>query len=261
MVRLNEHFEQFAKHVGIPIAVDRNGQIVSITTLKKKVVPDLDGVELDTLNAGSPYNSPPSRQNSRAHIASLADDPKVGMARQAEAFLAQGDQNNGMLKTSTKGYLQQKKRMLNRYRFIVFLHCINDIPIRQVRTHPPKNFWVEMDVLDQTLKYKIEPQFLQVQPPEVPGLEPEFCRIDMNRCSVKYFFSQKRQGVRQYVQQAKSIEMRLKCNDETIYSFQIELQDFVSEQVPTRNYQKYFTVETETLMKLSWELCVGFRLI
>lgn len=48
--------------------------------------------------------------------------------------------------------------------------------------------------------------------------------------------------------------MRLKCNDQVKYAFQIELQDFVSEQVPTRNYQKYFAVEVEHLKKLSWEL-------
>lgn len=48
--------------------------------------------------------------------------------------------------------------------------------------------------------------------------------------------------------------MRLKCNEQVKYAFQIELQDFVSEQVPTRNYQKYFAVEVEHLKKLSWEL-------
>lgn len=48
--------------------------------------------------------------------------------------------------------------------------------------------------------------------------------------------------------------MRLRCNDQVKYAFQIELQDFVSEQVPTRNYQKYFAVEVEHLKKLSWEL-------
>ncbi len=50
--------------------------------------------------------------------------------------------------------------------------------------------------------------------------------------------------------------MRLKFNDKVKYSKDIELQDFISEQVPTRNYQKYFAVDVEYLQKLSWEIVV-----
>lgn len=52
----------------------------------------------------------------------------------------------------------------------------------------------------------------------------------------------------------QTMQMRLCCNGNVKYSFEIELQDFISEQVPTRNYQKYFAVETEEIKKLAWEL-------
>ena len=67
-----------------------------------------------------------------------------------------------------------------------------------MRAHPPQNYWIEVDVLDSVLRYKIEPQYLQVDP-----LNPEFCRIDMNRCSVKYFFSNKRFGLQRYINEEK----------------------------------------------------------
>lgn len=43
-----------------------------------------------------------------------------------------------------------------------------------------------------------------------------------------------------------------------IETFQIELQDFINEKVPTRNYQKYFMVEREYIKNLSWEMVVNY---
>ena len=223
MVLLNTEFEQFSKHCGIPVMRDRNGQAVSITTLKDKPVLDLDVPQVEQ---GSHYPDDVPEE-----------EPK--------------NEELGLVRLGGDSYLQQKSRQLSRFRFIIFLQCINDIPVRQVRTHPLDTFWLEVDVLDHVLRYKVEPQYLQIQKDE-----PGFCRLDMNRLSIKYFFSEDRQGLKAYIHQAKTIEMRLCRNHEltALYSFQIELQDFVSEQVPTRNYQKYFTVETDYLRTLSWEL-------
>ena len=178
MVKLNRYFEDFSKHVGIPIIEDRNGQIVSITTLKKKYVPELEG---------SALQEQPRQDPERKSDSDIEKGPKDGPPP-----------DTGMLKTSDQRYLQQKSRPLSRFRFIIFLQCVNDIPVRQLRTHPPDSYCVEIVVLDQVLRYKIEPDFLQIQPEE-----PRFCRIDMNRFSVKYFFSKKRQSLRQYINEAK----------------------------------------------------------
>jgi len=248
MVQLNKYFEAFSTDCGIHFKSEKNDQTVSITTLKEKKVP-----ELETSPSGLQNNDDGSEDEHDQHK-SNNNNSKYDPA--------------GIIRISNDTYLQQKPRLLNRFRFVTFLQCVNDIPVRQIKTHPPDSFSIEIDVLDQVLHYKIEMQYLQKQKdePQVEGeKKKEFCRIDMNRLSVKYFFSHERQSLRTYIHQAKvsipltkTIEMRLRKNQEKepLYAFQIELQDFVSEQVPTRNYQKYFTVDTDHINDLAWELVV-----
>lgn len=211
MVSLNNEFLRFSRRTGIHIQEDRNGQIVSITTLKKKDVPELE----------NPATTPTGLGNQAKHTSEEEEDEDF--ANDSSCFgkskVRGGDSmavlplDAGVLKTSNQQYLQLKSRVMTRFRYIVFLHCINDIPVRQMRTHPQETFWVEIEVLDQVLRYKIEPQFLQVQPPELDDQNREgqqeltdkkdLCRIDMNRLSVKYFFSHGRDSLRNYVQDAK----------------------------------------------------------
>lgn len=200
---MNENFSEFSKRTGIPINVDRNGQIVSITTLKKKNVLELE-------NPAENSSKVVSKKSPQSSVYRNEDDEieESTFNRQKEEREAILPLDMGILRTANQCYLQQKSRVLTRFRYIVFLHCINDIPVRQLKTHPPENFWVEIEVLDQVLRYKVEPQFVQMQKDDEKsddsqGIKDGLCRIDMNRLSIKYFFSDRRESLRQFIQEAK----------------------------------------------------------
>lgn len=200
MVDLNDSFLEFSKCTGIPVQGDRNGQIVSITTLKKKDVPELENPDEPPQTVGSPkqQNNSHNRYDRESDYNGEESSYLVNHQSPMEQSRVAIPLDTGILRTSNKQYVQLKPRKLTRFRYIVFLQCINDIPIRQMRTHPQETYWVEIEVLDQVLRYKVDPQYLQVQP-ESEG----FCRIDMNRLSIKHFFSNGRDGLRNYVQEAK----------------------------------------------------------
>lgn len=202
MVNLNELFAEYSRRTGIPITVDRNGQIVSITTLKKKNVLEIENTADKSIKKRTMSSLKPDAYDE--------DDiyNESSYANRKEESEAMLPMDMGILRTANDCYLQQKSRVLTRFRYIVFLHCINDIPVRQMRTHPPETFWVEIDVLDQVLRYKIEPQYLQMQQGDSKSNDGTnssegLCRIDMNRLSVKYFFSNGRDSLRHFIQEAK----------------------------------------------------------
>jgi hypothetical protein len=203
MVSLNEHFSDFSKRTGIPINIDRNGQIVSITTLKKKNVLELEN-PAENASKVAAKRSP----QSSLYKGEDEDFEESAYNRRNEESEAILPLDMGILRTANQCYLQQKPRSLTRFRYIVFLHCINDIPVRQLKSHPPEHFWVEIDVLDQVLRYKVETQYVQMQKDDDTsedsnGTKEGLCRIDMNRLSIKYFFSDKTDSLRQYIQEAK----------------------------------------------------------
>lgn len=206
MVSLNENFSEYSKRTGIPITIDRNGQIVSITTLKKKNVLELENPadKPAEILTKSPQKSV-YRNDDDDQYEESSYNPYNKKHEESEAIVPI---DMGILRTANQCYLQQKSRVLTRFRYIVFLHCINDIPVRQLKTHPSETFWIEIEVLDQVLRYKVEPQFLQMQKDEEDQSQDEnikdgLCRIDMNRLSVKYFFSNGRDSLRDFIQEAK----------------------------------------------------------
>lgn len=200
MVDLNDSFLEFSKCTGIPVQGDRNGQIVSITTLKKKDVPELENPAENPSNLGKTEAKRYENEIKEVDYDQRADESSYFQNRQSpvEESRVLIPLDTGVLRTSNQQYVQLKPRKMTRFRYIVFLQCINDIPIRQMRTHPQEIYWVEIEVLDQVLRYKVDPQYLKVQP-ESEG----FCRIDMNRLSIKYFMSNGRDGLRDYILNAK----------------------------------------------------------
>ena len=203
MVELNKTFERLAKHIGVPVMCDRNGQIVSITTLKKKNVPDLDNPFGQVEDGGRLGDSkeasevePHTEESSVRGDADLEPDGWNVEVLNRNPSTAE----MGTLPISATNFLQQKSCFLSSFRFVVFMQCINDIPWYQMRTHPPDSYTIEVEVLDQVLRYKIEPQFLKLQQDEAGS---DFCRVDLNRCCVKYFFSNQRAGLQRYMDEAK----------------------------------------------------------
>ena len=65
--------------------------------------------------------------------------------------------------------------------------------------------------------------------------------LSLNRLNVKYFFSVKRKSLRDYIESEKSLKMYLICDGKRIGEAEFSLNDFVTNQVPTREYYQNFT--------------------
>jgi hypothetical protein len=170
MVELNDNFVRFSELMGVHMKKDRNGQIVSITTLKKPAIEMEEGLAdpLELIN-----------QNNHDH-SEYSDDY---------------EQEYTSKEPPKKGYFQQKSKMMSSFRMLMFLQSISEIPIATLQKEPG-NYQIEVHLLDQVFKYKIEPQYLEKQ-------SEDMCRINMNRFCMKYFFSEQRTSLRSFIQKEK----------------------------------------------------------
>ncbi|CAD8139136.1 unnamed protein product [Paramecium pentaurelia] len=138
---------------------------------------------------------------------------------------------------------------LNRFRFMILIHSIRDVP---QNVDLSKHYYIECNIFDQ--KFKIKLDLIQGQ------LFDKGYFLTLNRMRLYYFFSDQRKGWVDYVNQLKVLPMYLYQDNTRIGTLELELQDLLSERVIRREFLKVFSVK-DCYPILSWSLNLTLGLV
>ncbi|CAD8077133.1 unnamed protein product [Paramecium sonneborni] len=138
---------------------------------------------------------------------------------------------------------------LNRFRFMILIHSIRDVP---QSVDLSKHYYIECNIFDQ--KFKIKLDLIQGQ------LFDKGYFLTLNRMRLYYFFSDQRKGWIEYVNQLKVLPMYLYQENVKIGVLELELQDLLSERVIRREFLKVFSVK-DCYPILSWSLNLTLGLV
>lgn len=144
----------------------------------------------------------------------------------------------------------QPLKELTRYRVMVLVHCISDIPLN---IDTSKNYSIKFKVFDTPIEYKLDMD-CRVQTGKTQ-------MILMKKLRVFYFFAQGREGVTNYIKEIKALPVFLKVDGRTIGEIVFDMNDFLSDKVTKREFYKLFSGSLEDIPILSWGLQFSFGLV
>lgn len=210
VTKLLDIYSEFSQKIGINMDLEKSTQLISITTLKK---PPQE--LLDVQNAGK-----------RLEKQLLAGNSKNSNSPQASQDITY----------NIEDHISRSKRpkFLNRFRIIIFIHKLDNIPIK-VKTN--KNYYLEIHILNQVIQFKLDMSALVLSERE----DYKGKKLVLNKLFTRYFFSEGREGLVSYIEQQKYVKMFITTDGKNLGEAEFSLNDFTTEQVPTREYCQNFT--------------------
>ncbi|EGR33256.1 lmbr1-like conserved region family protein, putative [Ichthyophthirius multifiliis] len=137
---------------------------------------------------------------------------------------------------------------LDRFRIMILLQYLRDIPLERDQN---ANYYVEYIIFEQKTRYKID---LNISQTNCKSLT---CFIPLNKIKILYFFSQQRDGLHQYITEKQYLTMSLYQENTKIGSLDIQLKDFLNEQVIKNEYYKFFSGKSLPILKWGINLTIG----
>lgn len=208
VTKLVELYEEFSKGIGIHMSMEKADQLVSITTLKK---PPQELLDVQTAN----------NELEKKLIAGMAD----GLKGKADDISYNIEEHiNRRLRPKT----------LRRFRLFIFIQKIENIPLQLDRK---RNYSLEIHVLNSIVQVKLDMgKLIRHTRKDYDGY-----KLHLNRLTTKYFFSEGRQSLIDYIEKEKNMKMYILRDGKRVGESEFSLNDFVTDQVPTREFFQNFT--------------------
>ncbi|KAL4442889.1 hypothetical protein ABPG74_010778 [Tetrahymena malaccensis] len=216
---------QFAKLLGIPCNEETKYNLVSLNQI------DQANGGADNSDLSGMQKQKPDEQDEGNWVLDIAPNTQL------------------VVKNNQPKINNKVQKQLDRYRMMILLHYMRDIPIE--REDYNKNYFIEYTIFDQKVKYKLDLQNALVNPKD------NTCIVGLNKIRICYFFTNGRKGINSYIHQKQVLTMNLYCDQQKIGVLDLELQDFLSDKVNKREYYKVFSGKTLPILKWGLNLTVG----
>ncbi|EAS01971.2 Lmbr1-like motif protein (macronuclear) [Tetrahymena thermophila SB210] len=216
---------QFAKLLGIPCNEETKYNLVSLNQI------DQANGGADNSDLSGMQKQKPEEQDDGNWVLDIAPNTQL------------------VVKNNQPKINNKVQKQLDRYRMMILLHYMRDIPIE--REDYNKNYFIEYTIFDQKVKYKLDLQNALVNPKD------NTCIVGLNKIRICYFFTNGRKGINSYIHQKQVLTMNLYCDQQKIGVLDLELQDFLSDKVNKREYYKVFSGKTLPILKWGLNLTVG----
>lgn len=215
-------YSEFSQFVGIPMELDKTDQLVSITTLKRPAQELLDAQKANNDLAKK-----------------LMDGEDTDDLEEHSLDLAALD--NASL----------KPKKLCKFRLIFFIQRLEMIP---VDTDFSKHYTIEIHTFDTKVRFKLDMSKREYhERKDFKGY-----MLTLNKMQVKYFFSENRKSLRNYIEKEKTLKVYLMKEGKRIGDAEFSLKDFETDQVPTKEFYQNFTGYREMIPFWAWDLKVKY---